>query len=241
LDLKLPVDILFSIFIVSVVQSIFGVGVLLFGTPILLLLGYNYSETLLILLPISITISILQIFKHHRYVDIKFYKNILFFSIPLVILFLIIGITASININFFVGSFLVFTALKYFLTSEAKIIKINNNREKISLILMGIIHGLTNLGGSLLTAIIFNKQYDKNKTRVTIASCYLTFAIFQILTLFFINGYSDFSYNNFIFILVGGLTFITIEKTIFFNINSKKYEKVFSTFLLISGLALIIG
>lgn len=43
-------------------QSIFGIGLLIFGTPIFLLIDYSFVETLNILLPISITISLLQFF-----------------------------------------------------------------------------------------------------------------------------------------------------------------------------------
>ena len=48
--------IIFLIFI----QSIFGVGLLIFGTPSFLILGYDFANTINILMPISITISILQ-------------------------------------------------------------------------------------------------------------------------------------------------------------------------------------
>ena len=55
---------IFEIFLLlcfSIFQSIFGVGILLFGTPTFLLLGYNYFETLNIILPWSLIISLLQI------------------------------------------------------------------------------------------------------------------------------------------------------------------------------------
>ena len=45
------------------IQSIFGVGLLLFGTPSFLLLGYDFANTINILMPVSITISALQFFK----------------------------------------------------------------------------------------------------------------------------------------------------------------------------------
>ena len=54
-------DILITISFLSLVQSIFGTGVLLFGTPILLILGYNFQYSLIILLPISVSINLLQI------------------------------------------------------------------------------------------------------------------------------------------------------------------------------------
>ena len=61
----MTVDILLAVVVTSVIQSIFGVGVLLFGTPILLLLGYEFIYALTILLPISIAINSLQILRHH--------------------------------------------------------------------------------------------------------------------------------------------------------------------------------
>src|ERR687885_1890760 len=45
----------------SVVQSVFGVGLLVFGTPTLLLAGYSFEETLAYLLPCSMAISALQV------------------------------------------------------------------------------------------------------------------------------------------------------------------------------------
>ena len=57
--------------IFSVVQSIFGVGLLLFGTPTLLLLGYSYSETLWLLLPCSVTISLIQVVNDYKLIEAK--------------------------------------------------------------------------------------------------------------------------------------------------------------------------
>ena len=64
--------IIILLIITSAIQSLFGVGVLLFGTPVLLLLGYSFIESLLILLPVSISINILQISKDYKYFDYKF-------------------------------------------------------------------------------------------------------------------------------------------------------------------------
>ena len=59
----------FVIFLFSGVQSIFGVGLLLFGTPTLLLLGYPYADTLWILVPASVTISIVQVIRGYTYIS----------------------------------------------------------------------------------------------------------------------------------------------------------------------------
>ena len=49
--------------VLIVIHSIFGVGLLLFGTPSLLILGYDFANTINILMPVSICISSLQFFK----------------------------------------------------------------------------------------------------------------------------------------------------------------------------------
>jgi len=40
----MPLDILITVAVSSFIQSIFGVGVLLFGTPLLMLQGYNFFK-----------------------------------------------------------------------------------------------------------------------------------------------------------------------------------------------------
>jgi uncharacterized membrane protein YfcA len=106
----MPIDILLTLVLTTVIQSLFGVGILLFGTPILLLLGYDFSFVLSVLLPISISINLLQIIKHYQYIDIKIVKNTLCYSIPFIILFLAIITTIHIHISLFVGLFLLFVA-----------------------------------------------------------------------------------------------------------------------------------
>ena len=61
MELFFEISILFSLVIF---QSLFGVGLLLFGTPIFLLLGNNFESTLILILPVSITISLLQLVYH---------------------------------------------------------------------------------------------------------------------------------------------------------------------------------
>jgi uncharacterized membrane protein YfcA len=112
----MPIDILLTLVLTTVIQSLFGVGILLFGTPILLLLGYDFSFVLSVLLPISISINLLQIIKHYQYIDIKIVKNTLCYSIPFIILFLAIITTIHINISLIVGLFLLFVAATNFST-----------------------------------------------------------------------------------------------------------------------------
>ena len=69
---ELSFDILIVVAVTTFIQSLFGVGVLLYGTPLLLLLGYNFIHVIIILLPISISINLCQIAKDHNQIDFSF-------------------------------------------------------------------------------------------------------------------------------------------------------------------------
>ena len=54
----MEIEILVLILPLVIIQTIIGVGVLVLGTPSLLLLNYNIIETINLLLPISILTSL---------------------------------------------------------------------------------------------------------------------------------------------------------------------------------------
>ncbi|KHE91205.1 MAG: hypothetical protein K8F52_00630 [Candidatus Scalindua rubra] len=257
---SLPLDIsvytLMVIIITSTVQSVFGVGVLLFGTPLLLLQYEKLTLVLPIVLPISIAINIFQVVKHYKYIDTDFYKKILFITIPFVIVFLalVLFLEAKFNnvgIGIFVGMFMLFVAVKSYSRKIEQILKAFVKYEKTYFVVMGIIHGLTNLGGSLLTAIVHEKNYPKNTTRVTVGVSYGAFAFFQILTLLLaiigiisIPGFAaenmNISLSNVIYLIVGVVIFLLTERFIYTNIDNEKYSKIFAVFLFVSGILLIV-
>ena len=235
----MSLDILIVVIITSFIQSIFGVGVLLFGTPLLLLLGYHFIQAVSILLPISLVINIFQITKDYRKVDLDFYKKILLYTIPFVVIFLFVVTKIEINIGIIIGCFLLLVAAKNYSARINEVIKSLVKYERIYFMTMGIIHGLTNLGGSLLTAIVHGKDYEKNVTRVTVAVSYATFALFQIITLV-ASGYSfDMGLSGIgIYLVIGIVIFVLTEKIVYMDINNQNYSKSFAAFLLISGLLL---
>ncbi len=237
----MPVDILLTVVATAVIQSIFGVGVLLFGTPVLLLLGYDFINALSILLPISIAINCLQIIKHYQYIDSSFYKNVLIYTIPFVVLFLFFVSSTKINISLLVGGFLVLVGLKSFFPVLQQTLEKMIKYEKSYLAVMGFVHGVTNLGGSLLTAIVHGKNYGKNATRVTVAICYATFAIFQLATLFLLGIQFELSFASHMrFLQLGVIVFVLTEEVVYSSIDNKKYSQFFAAFLLLSGILLII-
>lgn len=237
----MPIDILLTILLTAVVQSIFGVGMLLFGTPILLLLGYSFIDALGIVLPISIAISLLQVVKHFDYVDIPFFKNVLRYSIPVVVLFLALIATIKVNIGLIMGIFLLLVAVKSFSHKIEHALQAIVKYERLYLIVTGVVHGISNLGGSLLTVMIYSKKYpNKDATRVTAAACYSTLALFQLLTLLVMQTEFTIPYEvKNTLVQIGIFTFLVVEEVLYVHIDNEKFNRIFAVFLFVAGLALI--
>ncbi len=236
----MPLDILGVIILTATIQSLFGVGVLLFGTPLLLVLGYDFVTTLTTLLPISLAINLAQVGKHYEHIDRAFYRKIMTLTIPPVILCLLLVTTLKINIGIAVGVFLMLVALKNLSPRVNRIIESMVRYEKSYFAAMGVIHGLTNLGGSLLTAVIHGKHYEKDVARVTTAASYGTFALFQILTLLASLKPEQLPPGrNALLVLVGVGMFFLTEQMIYAKLDAARYRAVFAGFLFLSGLLLI--
>ena len=92
-----------------IVQSIFGVGLLLFGTPSFLLLGYDFPNTINILMPISILVSLLQ-FTKSKIKDKKFIREYNYYCLPFLVLFLFLALKFRnlVDFKFFVALLLIF-------------------------------------------------------------------------------------------------------------------------------------
>ena len=126
-----------------IIQSVFGVGLLLFGTPSFLILGYDFANTINILMPVSITISFLQFFKS-KIKDQKFINEYNLFCLPFLVFFLVIALKFKYILNFklLVGLLLVFSSIlilnkKRFSSFKETFFKL----KKLVLISIGCVHG----------------------------------------------------------------------------------------------------
>lgn len=182
----------------------------------------------------------MQVGRHFEYIDRAFYRRILALTIPLVILCLLVVTTLKINIGIVVGLFLMLVALKNLSPRINKLIESMVRYEKSYFAAMGIIHGRTNLGGPLLTAIIHSKHYEKDVARVTTAASYGTFALFQILALLAsLKPQQLPPPRNLPLILVGVDIFFLTEQVIYSKLDAARHRGVFAGFLFLSGLLLI--
>ena len=234
-------EILIIITVTSVLQSIFGTGVLLFGTPILLILGKDFQTALTILLPASIFINFFQIRNNLKSINITFYKNLILFCLPMVFLTLYLSFSIHFSTNSVIGIFLIFISLKSLVKPIAMIINWIISFERLYLTIMGILHGFTNLGGSLLSGIILSKELPKDSKRATIAASYCSMACIQIVTIYAVLDFHKIvNTKNFIYWISAPIIFFIIEKYVYHTVDEKLYNKISGVFLFLVGVAVLI-
>jgi len=223
------------IFLFSVVQSIFGVGVLLFGTPTLIFLGYSYIETLWIVLPSSIVISTFQIIYDYRLICLK--KPVFFFTLPAIIIGLVVVIVYedSIDLSKIIGGGLLFVALirisgnlrEYLL----RIIKKNIGLYYLG---MGLVHGISNMGGGPLSVLMTSLYSDKDKIRSNVAYVYLLFGISQLAVLFIMR----IDTLPVIYIMppvISLVAYFSVGRVLSNYIDDNKYQYLITIFIFIYG------
>jgi len=223
-----------------IVQSVFGVGLLLFGTPSFLLLGYDFANTINILMPVSILVSFLQFFKS-KVKDIKFIDEYNYFCLPFLALFLILALNYKglIDFKFYVALLLIFSSVLILNKNKFSLFKKKFfQMRKVILAIIGSIHGFTNMGGSFLS--IYSILVSKNKkelSRYYISYGYLIMGIIQyIIVLFIMHDYLNFVKLYYILIVI--LLYFPAQK-IFKNIDDRKFTRYINIIALLYGIIIL--
>ena len=229
---------LLIITLLSIFQSVFGIGLLLIGTPTFLLIGYNFFDVLNLLLPFSITISLLQVI-YSKDISSEFNTKILLYCIPPLILALSILVKYENNIDFIL--LISFTIIFFSIINLSKFkntIFNNNKRINLGLIILGLIHGFTNLGGSFFTLICTNINKQKKIIRQNIASGYLIFGTIQLL---FINiFYKTLTASNLYYLYIPIISFL-IAQYFYNKINNELFSKILNVTILLYGIYILIN
>jgi len=224
----------------SVVQSIFGVGLLLFGTPTLLLLGYSYSETLWLLLPCSVTISLIQVVNDYKLIEAK--KRAVYLVIPTLVLGLALVVTYEngINITRIVGVLLLLIGVIRFSSKlQALLSPTVKKHIQIYYIIIGVVHGISNMGGGPLSILMSTIYSKKEIIRANVAFIYLILAMFQLVVLSIISNTSLRS-EVMLLIPISLVSYIFTSKFISSKVNDKKYTFILNVMVLVYGVLAVI-
>lgn len=233
----------------AILQTIVGVGVLVVGTPVLLILNYNILEIINLLLPISIMISLsnyIYLKYNKKKLKINLDKNIKKIFIVICVPGISIGLILAreffhyINFEILVSIIIIMSLIikhKYENLMKALPLTIN----KIVLILISVIHGLTNSGGTLLT--IFFTSFDKNKknqSRYSVTFYYLILVLVQYMVFLIVfkkELLEDYPFQIILFIIpalfIGN---IVVEK-----ISENFFKKIIELLALLSAAFLLLN
>ncbi len=236
----------FAIFYLSLIvalQSAVGVGVLVLGTPFLLIKGYSIVEIFFFLLPLSIITSLVNLViirltkKKENFITPKEFKKFFFACIPSIILGVLIlkYYQEFINFKVLVGLVIILSIILIILRSRITF-KINFFRISI-LSIVGVIHGLTNSGGTLMSLFLSNEK-NKLDARYNITFFYFMLATIQYLitiVIFQNSLFLTFELLSF-FILIFGI----ILGNLFIIYVSERFYKLLINFLaLVSSVILV--
>ena len=213
--------------LIVALQSAVGVGVLVLGTPFLLIKGYSIVEILFYLLPLSILTSVINLIiisikkKQINFATSKEFKKFYLACVPSIIVGVLIlkYYQELINFKILVGFVIILSIILIVLKNRITF-KINFFRISI-LSIVGVIHGLTNSGGTLMSLILSNEK-NKLDARYSITFFYFILASIQYLitvVIFknsFIYSHELLSFLIIIFgIILGNLFIIHVSQNIY--------------------------
>lgn len=213
-----------TIFLFAILQSIFGIGILFFGTPTLLLLGFPFAETLSVLLPASLAVSLFQVIGIGVPERDQVRMYVLWCLLPLAIaLFSSLALGWDVELESGIAAILlIYVLIRLSPRMEAVLRDTVCKLPQAWLVAIGTVHGLSNLGGGLLAIFAASRFEEKREVRGNIAFCYMCFATIQLTTLAYLRpdvmqfmqlGYAGLAIV--VFIIVDRLVFGTIVNPVF--------------------------
>jgi hypothetical protein len=225
----------------AVLQSWFGVGLLLMGTPILLLRGLSYQDALWTLLPCSFTVSTLQLFLDRR-ISRSAVRGMFLFAVPMLVVGLVVNLVfgVKLHIGLAVAAMLTFAAVLRLWPAAAVVVRAFAARhEAIILGVIGLVHGMTNMGGSLLLDQAASRHTDKLDVRQHVAVGYVIFVVTQLLVLTFSTG-NGMRWETVGLAAAAGTTFLLLGRRTFHSFSQRTYAIVLSVFMLVVAAMLVI-
>lgn len=231
------------VIVFAVVQSVFGVGLLVFGTPTLLLLGLPFEAVLAYLLPSSIAISMLQVRAGGGVRLDPLRRRFLTLTAPLVLVGTVVILTVGvgIDIRLIVAAMLIVTGvIRLSRRTRAVMSRLIRRRLRLFLVGLGAIHGISNLGGGVLTLIVGSVYDRREDIRRQIAFCYGMMAILQLATLL-ATVRADVSVSLCLLLpVLAGATYVTIGDRTFRATGQTVYQHALTMLIIAFGIALVV-
>lgn len=223
----------------SIVQSLMGVGLLVFGTPIFLLLGRPFDETLALLLPASVTISALQRAGGVA-LPVKERTDFATWALLPTGVGLSLVLLGGVRPNFSLvvaGVLAVVSVLRLSRSARALLQAAVRRRPEVALIAIGVVHGFSNLGGAFLTAFASARSEDKDVVRGYIAHGYLRLALLQLAVMAWLDR-TVLGAGSAVAAVVAAATYALLGRRAFGVLSQRVFDQAM-TGLLVTAAALL--
>ncbi|WBB78450.1 sulfite exporter TauE/SafE family protein [Micromonospora sp. WMMD882] len=226
--------LLAAVALLAVVQSVFGVGLLLFGTPLLLMAGYSYLELLYVLLPASATLSTLQLVFDHS-VRPREVGGYALWVVPAILVGTVTSLLylTGLDIRIPVAVLLAVTGvlrLSRWTRQRLQTACVAAGRPALSLIALA--HGLTNMGGGLLAVYAGALSDQKREVHRTVAVVYLLFAGSQLVALYVLHGPPTPDPRLLMSTVGVAVPYLLLGRRVFQAMSDRRYQAAFSAFML---------
>ena len=228
-----------SVLVLIVIQSILGAGILIFGVPILTIYGFDYLSIVGLLLPSSLTVSTLQLFKF-RFVKTEELKHL-----PVAILGIIIGLMILTKsdvtsvVPLIIGGLMLLAALLRINAFTKRKIEYFFSKTRYQFhFFNAVLHGFTNLGGVLLTVYSSSAHKTKVQSVFCTALFYFVYALSQLIILISMGKKEIFEAGLF-YVPATALVYFTLGDRSFASISQERFEKITTLFLVCSGCVIL--
>jgi uncharacterized protein len=226
----------------SVVQSLFGVGLLVFGTPTLLLLDVPFESVLLILLPCSIVVSGLQIATSGGPSLDPFRTRFLIFTTPalLVATVVTLWLGSPDGIRAVVGVMLLVTAATRLIGPAHRAFgRAVRAHPRPLLVGLGAVHGASNLGGGILSVLVGSTFPEKTEARRQIAFCYGIMAGLQLTVVLSTTSARISPGLAIVLPVLAGATFLIVGQRLFLRTRQRMFDVGLTGMITAFGLILL--
>jgi uncharacterized membrane protein YfcA len=132
-------------------------------------------------------------------------------------------------------------AIGFYFTAFPKLVARWMLNQALYLFATGLLHGLTNLGGPLLSSFVVTKYPNKYQSRATIAMCYGLLVSVQCISLYpSLIAVSTSNTTLFSLIILALSVYFLFDKWVFQRLSNEKFKQIFGPIVVLMSALLLL-
>jgi hypothetical protein len=140
-----------------------------------------------------------------------------------------------------IAAYLLFVAIGFYFNAFPNLVARWMRNQALYLFATGFLHGLTNLGGPLLSTFVVTKYPNKHQSRATIAMCYGLLVSVQCISLYpSLKAVSTSNTNLFSLIALALAVYFLFDNWVFQRLSNEKFKQIFGPILVLMSALLLL-